>query len=510
VISISISAGVFAMAVGCTRGPSRASLSADASTPPPRWSYEIRIDEALERMNLGLCIEGPPPGRLITADDGLEFVRSATVREGPALVRSEDGFVIETLGEHGCVDLEIDLAAATAADGRDAVRSGDTLLLGPGRWLWYPDDVREDVDARARFELPEGVAVTAPWPLEPDGWRRLDRTSFGWGAWIAIGRYEPIEFRVGQCEFEVAVLDGERAATDAGIEAWLRVAAEVSAELHGRFPRERVAVVVIPRSGWGNAPVLFGMARRGGGASAMLLLDRDAEDHELIGEWVASHELLHLGMPWIRDPWMGEGFVTYYSTILSARRGVFVNDAPPERQVEAALEDLAVGFRRGHGGADRETLAHASETMHSSHSYRRVYWGGAAVAFDLDLRIRRASGNRRSLDDLVRTLAPHAPAYRTWTASEVIEHMEAELQRWKAAGELDADVSLSLAKIVARHLDASSIPARIARLEGLALEVDSGRVRLLAAPSDEVRTRTRLFESSAAKRDGFGDDALAR
>jgi hypothetical protein len=491
-------AAALAAVFACTRGPSSASLSADASTPPPRWSYEIRIDETLERMTLGLCIDGPPPRELITAEDGLELVRSATVREGPALARSEHGFAIETLGEHGCVDLELDLAAATTAGDRDSIRSGDTLLLAPGRWLWYPNDVPANVDARARFVLPEGVAVTVPWPHEPDGWRRLDRTSFGWGAWIAMGRYEPLEFRVAQCEFEVAVLDGERTATDAGIEEWLRIAAEVSAELHGRFPRERVAVVVIPRSGWGNAPVLFGMARRGGGASAMLLLDRDAEDQELIGEWVATHELLHLGMPWISDPWMGEGFVTYYSTILSARRGVFVNGAPPQRQVEAALEDLVDGFRRGSGGAGGDTLARASQTMHSSRSYGRVYWGGAAVAFDLDLRIRRATANRRSLDDLIRTLAPFAPEYRTWTASEVLERMDAELQRWNEAGELDTEISLSLAKIVAGHLDSTSISTRVGRLDGLAVEIDSGRVRLLAEPTDEVRARTSLFESSKA------------
>jgi hypothetical protein len=492
VISVLVSAGALAAVMACTRGPSSATVSADSSTPPPRWSYEIRIDEALERMNIGLCIDGAPPRELITADDGLEFVLGATVREGPALARTERGLAIETLGEHGCVELEVDLEAAGAADRRDAVRSGDTMLLAPGRWLWYPSDVPATVDARARFELPEGIAVTVPWPHEADGWRRLDRTSFGWSAAIAMGRYEPIEFTVAQCEFEVAVLDGERAATDAGIEAWLRVAAEV----HGRFPRERVAVVVIPRSGWGSSPVLFGMARRGGGASAMLLLNRDAEDHELIGEWVASHEFLHLGMPWINDPWMGEGFVTYYSTILSARRDVFVYGAPRERQIEAALEDLVDGFRRGRGGADRDTLAHASETMHSSHGYSRVYWGGAAVAFDLDLRIRRATANRRSLDDLVRTLAAFAPEHRMWTAAEVVEHMDAELRRWREAGELDTEVSLSLAKIVARHLDATSIPAPIRRLDGLAVEVESGRVRVLAEPADEARTRAGLFEPS--------------
>lgn len=487
-----------ALTLACSPSAGRTSTAADEDQPC-HWSYEIRLDEALEGMNLALCIQGPQPRKLIASDEqALEFVRSATVRGGSELAREDGGFTIETLGEHGCVDLEIDLEAATTSSRRDAVRSGDTLMVTPALWLWYPSDVPTDVDARARVQLPEGMTITAPWPHEPDGWRRLDHTSFGWGAWIAIGRYEPLVFTVEQCEFEVAVLDGERSATDAGIEAWLRVAAETSAELHGRFPRDRVAVVVIPRDGWGRSPVLFGMARRGGGGSAMLLLNEDARDAELIGEWVAAHELLHLGFPWIIDPWMGEGFVTYYTTLLSARRGVLVNGAPPEKQIEVALEEYVDGFRRGRGGPDDDTLAHASDSMHESHSYQRVYWGGAAIAMDLDLRIRRATGNRRSLDDLVRSLAPLAPEHRRWTAVRVIERMQAELQKWNEAGELDVEISLSLAKIVARHLDASSIPDHLRRLDGLAVEVESGQVRLLADPSDEAQTRQLLFEPTAA------------
>jgi hypothetical protein len=497
--AFSIAISAFGLLLACTRTAGRGSTAADSDVAP-RWSYEIRIDETLERMDLGLCIDGPQPRQLITADEsGLDFVRSASVRGGVKLARDDRGFTIDTLGEHGCIDLEIDLSAAVAGGGRDSGRSGDTLMLGPERWLWYPSDVPADVDARARFELPEGIAVTAPWPHEADGWRRLDHTSFGWSAWIAFGRYQPLEFTVEQCEFEVAVLDGERTATNEGIEAWLRVAAEVSAELHGRFPRERVSVVVVPRSGWGSAPVLFGMARRGGGGSVMLLLDHDAEDHELVGEWVATHELLHLGFPWINDPWMGEGFVTYYTTLLSARRGVLVNGASRERQTEVALGEFAHGFRRG--SDDDVTLGRASETMHSSHSYGRVYWGGAAIALDLDLRIRAATANHRSLDDLMCTLAPFAPEHRMWTASEVLAQMDAELQRWHEAGELSTEISLSLTNIAVRHLEANSIPLHVRELEGLAVEVptdqgNSGRVRLLADPSNEAQTRQELFEKS--------------
>ena len=59
----------------------------------------------------------------------------------------------------------------------------------------------------------------------------------------------------------------------------------------------------------------------------MLILDARAEDQQLPGEWVSTHEFLHFGMPLIAEPWMAEGFVTYYTTVLRARQGVLGLDA---------------------------------------------------------------------------------------------------------------------------------------------------------------------------------------
>ncbi|WP_106389888.1 hypothetical protein [Enhygromyxa salina] len=488
-----------ALTLACALQPAPASAPAEhapepreASGPSPRWSYEIAVDDALEHMQLALCIEGPRPIYLQAPRGAMSFVDSARVRGGDALERDGSGFVVETLGEHGCLDLEIDLAAAARASGRDSARRGDSIMVAPDRWLWCPGLVPDEVEARARFDLPEGVTATVPWPHLEDGWRRLDHTSFGWNAWIAFGHYQPIEFTVGECEFEVAVLDGERAATDAGIERWLRVAAESSVELYGRFPRDRVSLVVIPTSGWRDSAVMFGMARRGGGGSAMLLLNEDARDDELPGEWVASHELLHLGMPLIDDPWMSEGFVTYYTQILRARQGVLAASANRDEQARAALLALREGFRRARGGT--RTLAKASDNMRRSGGYTRVYWGGAAVAFDLDRSIRAATEGRRSLDDLMILLAELAPVHRHWQAEDLIARMEAEVERWREAGELRVEISPS--KIVERHLRAKSLPADIADLDGLAVDIKGSSLRLLANPNDEVRVRASLFDDT--------------
>lgn len=469
-----------------------------------RWSYEIRVDEQLERMQLGLCIDGQVPSRLIAGREALQFVTEARVRGGPPLERDDRGFSIATLGEHGCVDVEIDLDRASE-HGRDSGRHGDTLMLPPDRWLWYPAAIPEQLDARARFELPEGVAVTVPWPRidpdvpeHPEDWRALDRSAFAWNAWIALGRYQPLHFEAAGCEFEVAILDGERTATDAGIATWLQLAAESVAQLYGRFPRERIAIVVVPTRSWRSTPVLFGMVRRGGGGSVMLLLNDHVRDEALPGEWVAVHELLHLGLPLIADAWMAEGLVTYYTPVVRARRGLLDDgdlDGDPdagqdqhERQVHAALELLRAGFD---ARKSAHTLATASARMRELGSYRRVYWGGAAAAFDLDVQLRSASDNRRSLDDLMLAIWPLAPEPRRFSAADLLARMDEEVARWHRAGELAVEIVPS--QIAAAHLRAKVIPEDVQRLRGLAVEVHSRRLRLLANPNGELKVRRALF-----------------
>lgn len=500
-------AGLLLSCLACRPAPTPAPTAtpdrdARASGAATRWSYEIRVDAQLERMQLGLCIEGELPRRLTAAREAIEFVTDARVRDGPELERDDRSLLISTLGEHGCVDLEIDLERASG-QGRDAGRYGDTLMLAPDRWLWYPASIPDQLEARARFELPEGMAATVPWPRihaddpaadDPADWRALDRTTFGWNAWIALGHHEPLRFDAAGCEFEVAVLDGDRTATDAGIEQWLRLAAESVAQLYGRFPRDRVAIVVVPSAGWRSTPVLFGMARRGGGGSVMLLLNDSVADDELPGEWVAVHELLHLGMPLVAEPWMSEGFVTYYTHVVRARHGVLDRDGlgpfedAREHQIRAALELLHDGFA---GRPTTHTLAAVSENMRAFGNYRRVYWGGAALAFDLDVQLRSASHNRRSLDDLMLAIGPLAPEHRRFAAADLLARMDEEVARWHRDGELDHEISPS--EIAALHLRAKATPEHVQRLRGIAVEVRSGRLRLLANPNDESEVRSALF-----------------
>jgi hypothetical protein len=169
------------------------------------------------------------------------------------------------------------------------------------------------------------------------------------------------------------------------------------ADLYGRFPSQRVTVLVQPTPAR-RPPVLFGQAMRAGGGLVHLLLAAAAPDEELPGEWVAVHEMTHLGMPWTYDSeaWLQEGFVTYYQEVLRARAGFLTE--------QQAWQNIHDGFGRGRLRGGDDALAHESATMAETHNYWRVYWAGAAVALLLDVELRRRWPGERSLDDVMRFL----------------------------------------------------------------------------------------------------------
>ena len=108
-----------------------------------------------------------------------------------------------------------------------------------------------------------------------------------------------------------------------------------------------------------------------------------------------------------RSLWIVEGFTTYYTDVLLRRAGVM----PPQRFLERT--GGAVARLQAFPGRLEQTLEDASfdawikyyrqdeNTLNVTVSY---YHKGAMVAMLLDLRIREITGNRGSLDDVLRIL----------------------------------------------------------------------------------------------------------
>jgi predicted metalloprotease with PDZ domain len=283
-----------------------------------------------------------------------------------------------------------------------------TLASGGAR----PHDVR-------LVPPPEWKVAVSPLPPAPGGgentWRAEDFDTLV-DSPLYAGNAQVYRFEVAGKphllvnEGEGGVWDGPRSAADAET-----------------IVRETVAF-------WGTAPypryVLFNLLTEAGGGlehrdSSVLMTSRwKARTREGWLDWLGlvSHEFFHawnvkrlrpveLGPfdyeseVYTRNLWIAEGFTTYYGDLLVHRAGLSTRkeylkelsrhietlQTSPYRLVqpldEASFDAWIKYYRRDENAVNTAT------------SY---YVKGAVVAFLLDARIRRATGGRRSLDDVLR------------------------------------------------------------------------------------------------------------
>lgn len=374
-------------------------------------SYEVRLDEALERAWVSACFSGVPPTKLVAPPEAVELLADVYGADGESLPFGESIDLRRTnVGE--CVSWEVDLERATW--GREALRRGGDVLIVPGILLWRPEGA--PVRSSVRFELPSGMYVSAPWTrggveheLPADALTTPGNLAFLWRA--------PRRFVERGVEVELARLDGEMAVSDAAIERWIRAAVRAVDTFGEGFPHPRVHVVVVP-AGPGWRPVAFGLVRRGGGPSVMLLPHGTASEEALTRDWTAVHELSHLAMPrmYEEDRWITEGLATYFQEVLRARAGLISR--------EEAWEAIVRGLDRGRAVGTGRTLWREARDMGRTGAYRRVYWSGALWALEADVGLRRRG---RSLDGLIAQRRSVLTEREVWRGRECLAALDREL-----------------------------------------------------------------------------------
>jgi hypothetical protein len=392
---------------------------------PQGWHYQVEPSAALDRLDVELCFRDRIPATLVADEDGAaDYLLSATAGGRALKIDRASGEIVAGDARGKCVRYAVDLARmADEVVERHMVRIGGVVATSPHLWLWRPEKLHEESEVTLAFDLPAKVAASVPWPrVAADGRRSRDRlyrlpsTAFRWASQVVLGEFHSLRFTAAGSEFEVAVMDLPREISDEGLRQWLTVAATTVARLHdGQFPVPHVQVIVVPFPGGGD-PVYFGMALRGGGPAVQLLISSEAADARFPGEWVAIHEFLHHGMPFVQhqDAWLSEGFVTYYTEVLSARAGF--------QDERASWSALLAGFGRGARSGTGQSLADESRDMHENRAYQRVYWGGAAIALMADVALREAGS---SLDAAMRHIQRCcAHTSRIWPAEQVLRAMD--------------------------------------------------------------------------------------
>ena len=164
--------------------------------------------------------------------------------------------------------------------------------------------------------------------------------------------------------------------------------------------------------------MLFGMVRRGGGASVLLIPSMRATSAGLGSDWVAVHELSHLWLPRMvaEDRWLSEGIATYLQEVLRARCG--------RQSSERAWSRLRDGFERGRRSGTGRRLVAESSAMNRTGAYFRVYWAGAAFALETDVRLRQESAGEMSLLRAIDRAYGSWPEARPLRATVFLEALE--------------------------------------------------------------------------------------
>ena len=270
---------------------------------------------------------------------------------------------------------------------------------------------------------------------------------------------------------------------------------------------------------WGSVPYesyyfLNVIAESGGGLehdnSTLMLTSRwTYRDPKRYRSWLGlvSHEFFHTwnvrrlrpralvkyrygAENYFRELWVAEGVTSYYDDLALVRAGI----SKPDEY----LKDLTKQVERLQNTAGRlkQSLAESSydswikfyrPNENSSNTTISYYNKGAIVAFLLDIEIRRLTGNKRSLDDVMQKLYESYALKEGYTNEDVMEAVDGIVKSdWASWFEKAIDSTEELDYQPA--LDWLGLEfARDARLRAASAEAsDSGEAGSKAADLDEV------------------------
>ena len=391
--------------------------------------YTVAVSADLARLAVQACFPGKAPRGLVAADAGAarSLEHAELLTDGARRVLRVEGDRVlvgtETPGDCVAYTVRLDTAESRHRSWRNPVQQvPGAVLVSPNLWLWCPDAGCGDLEVR--FHLPAGFQVSAPWqriaggdgnPVFRTGTRPAD-----WASRVLLGRFDAARLKVPGATLEVAMSAGDPPIERDRILEWIRLEAQAVTQAYGKFPVERLQVLVVP-VGPSDEPVPWGQVMRGGGDAVHLYIDQTQPYQAFLDDWVLVHEMSHLLHPFMHGDgrWLYEGIASYYQNVLRGRAGLL--------SVQEAWNKLHAGFRRGlKGTRPHQTLAQASETMMQDRGFMRVYWSGAAIALLADLELRRESAGLQSLDTALAALDRCClPSDRLWSDLEVMQRLDA-------------------------------------------------------------------------------------
>jgi hypothetical protein len=282
-------------------------------------------------------------------------------------------------------------AAKSLADVDTAWAADDIVVAPPSTWLLHP--AAPDPPALFRFHVEQAPGVqfaagtrpaleSGPMTFEAST-EDMDESAFA-----IFGSFRPANVVVRGSLVQLANATRASAVLDQAVVAWVRASVEALATYLGALPATRTLVIIV--SG-GRGPTR-GKTLGDGGPTVLIRLGDAPESVDPHQDWVLTHELVHVNTPVLsrQHAWLEEGLATYIEPIVRTRASLI----SPEK----FWSDLAAGLPDGLPGR-------GDEGLERTHTWGRTYWGGALYCLAADLRVRERTGNRHSLDDVLRAIA---------------------------------------------------------------------------------------------------------
>lgn len=271
----------------------------------------------------------------------------------------------------------------------------DEGLMAAGYALFLVPGVKMHGPTRVDIALPAGWTAHTPWRKSDTGYTVDSRRELVNNA-LFFGTARAETFSAGGIELSLVM--GKRYWPRRTVfkELIERQLASYQA-LFGKAPLAERYLIIINQGDSGDGGAFSGSF------SQFLRGDGDRATRPIWGR-VVAHELLHFwnGQSLIpadeREEWFKEGVTDYLTVMTMARNGLVDRD-----YLKQWLENLARGQMVARIGLGlKGSVQDAARDKHKN--WLLVYGGGSVAALALDVELRRASGGKRGLPDVMKAL----------------------------------------------------------------------------------------------------------
>lgn len=323
-------------------------------------------------------------------------------------------------------DVVLDHEAHTWPGGIDGVAfSRESGIFATGRTFLIMNG-QNTRNIPVSFRLPAGWRATAPWtPKAANSFIARDLTDLR-ESMISLGTHQ--EFTVKRKGFELVFALGGRgiASQMPAYEKLANGVLDYYIKLMGGIPKPPPSrpfkrIVVIVNSGKDVDGEVIGN-------HISMILDPEAGAFsQVISKFIFAHEFFHLwngksiNVTTTKEDWFKEGVTNYYML-----KALLHTGAITEKDYLDTVSNLFYKRYAADPGFGKQSMRDVASGVSKDKHWGLIYGGGLFAGMCQDIAVRRATGNRKSLDDLMRAFfKKYGGTDTTYTTADLQSYLTA-------------------------------------------------------------------------------------